>query len=190
MDHTAHYLSPLGGITLGSDGTALVGLWFAPQGRRAYHDGQKYFADVLDPVHEERPDLPVFEEARRWLDEYFSGRRPQFTPPLALRGSDFRRRVWQRLLEIPYGQTVTYGQLARSLGCRSAQAVGGAVGHNPISLIVPCHRVVGTDGGLTGYAGGIDRKACLLQLEGAYPLLVESPDCKNEEHVKDEDTGY
>lgn len=156
MDYTAHYNSPLGDITLGSDGTALVGLWF---------DGQKFFADVLDPVHEERPDLPVFDETRRWLDLYFSGQQPDFTPPLTLRGSDFRKQVWQRLLEIPYGQTVTYGQLARELGCRSAQAIGGAVGHNPITLIVPCHRVVGAGGSLTGYAGGLDRKLRLLQME-------------------------
>lgn len=168
MDFTAHCLSPLGGITLASDGTALVGLWFAPQGRGVYHGGQKYFAEVLNPVHEERPDLPVFIETRRWLDEYFSGREPLPIPPLALRGSDFRRRVWQRMLEIPCGQTVTYGQLARDLGCKSAQAVGGAVGHNPISLIVPCHRVLGADGALTGYAGGIERKARLLQLEKAH----------------------
>ena len=115
----------------------------------------------------QRPDLPVFEETRQWLDEYFSGQEPQFTPPLTFRGSDFRKRVWQRLLEIPYGQTVTYGQLAQTLGCKSAQAVGGAVGHNPLTLIVPCHRVVGTGGSLTGYAGGIDKKVRLLQMEGA-----------------------
>ena len=157
MDYTAHYLSPLGGITLCSDGETLVGLWF---------DGQKYFAEGARASGSRGgTGLPVFEETRHWLDDYFSGREPQFTPPFALRGSDFRRRVWQRLLDIPYGQTVTYGQLARSLGCRSAQAIGGAVSHNPISLIVPCHRVVGTSGSLTGYAGGIDRKARLLQLE-------------------------
>lgn len=166
MDYTAHYDSPLGGITLGSDGKALIGLWF---------DGQKYFANVLDPVHEECPDLPVFEEARRWLDEYFSGKTPDVIPPLALRGSDFRKQVWQRLLEIPYGQTVTYGQLARSLGCRSAQAIGGAVGHNPLTLIIPCHRVVGTNGSLTGYAGGIDKKIRLLQIEDAMTQALFTP---------------
>lgn len=156
MDYTAHYESPLGGITLGSDGKALIGLWF---------DGQKYFADVLDMVHEPCHDLPVFRDTRRWLDEYFSRYEPRFTPPLALRGSDFRKRVWQKLMEIPYGQTVTYGQLADDLGCRSAQAIGGAVGHNPLTLIVPCHRVVGTGGSLTGYAGGINKKIRLLQME-------------------------
>lgn len=157
MDYTAHYDSPLGGITLGSDGEALIGLWF---------DGQKFFADVLDVEHEERPYLPVFEDARRWLDEYFSEQEPQFMPPIAFRGSEFRQTVWKKLLEIPYGQTVTYGQLALTLGCKSAQAVGGAVGHNPLTLIVPCHRVVGAAGSLTGYAGGIDRKIRLLQMEG------------------------
>ena len=157
MDYTAHYDSPLGGITLGSDGKALIGLWF---------DGQKYFTDVLDKEHREEPSLPIFVETCRWLDEYFEGREPQFTPPIVLRGSDFRQAVWRRLLEIPYGQTVTYGQLAYRVGCKSAQAVGGAVGHNPLTLIVPCHRVV-TGGSLTGYAGGIDKKFHLLQMEGA-----------------------
>ena len=156
MDYTAHYDSPLGGITIGSDGKALVGLWF---------DGQKYYGDALDRDNEEHPDLALFDETRRWLDEYFAGREPQFTPPLLFRGSDFRKRVWQKLLEIPYGQTISYGRLSISLGCRSAQAIGGAVGHNPISLIVPCHRVVGSGGSLTGYAGGIDKKIRLLQME-------------------------
>lgn len=158
MDYTARYSSPLGGITLASDGKALVGLWF---------DGQKYFADVLDPAHEERQDLEIFAETRRWLDAYFNGRNPGFLPNIELRGSEFRKATWHKLLEIPYGQTTTYGALARSMGCKSAQAVGGAVGHNPLSLIVPCHRVVGTDGRLTGYAGGIDKKEWLLHLEGA-----------------------
>ena len=158
MDYTAHYMSPIGGITLASDGKALVGLWF---------DGQKYFADVLDPVHEERQDLEIFAETRRWLDIYFCGENPDFLPNIALRGSGFRKAVWRKLLEIPYGQTTTYGVLARSMHCKSAQAVGGAVGHNPLSLIVPCHRVVGTGGKLTGYAGGIDKKEWLLHMEGA-----------------------
>lgn len=166
MDYTAHYNSPLGGITLGSDGEALIGLWF---------DGQMYFADALDVEHEERPDLPVFEETRHWLDEYFSGQKPQSMPPIAFRGSDFRQKVWLKLLEIPYGQTVTYGQLAHTLGCKSAQAIGGAVGHNPLTLIVPCHRVVGTGGSLTGYAGGIDKKIRLLQMEGAQTQDLFTP---------------
>ena len=156
MDYTTHYSSPIGDITMASDGNALVGLWF---------DGQKYFADTLAIEHEERPDLPLFAETRRWLDIFFSGKAPDFTPPLAMRGSDFRKRVWQTLLEIPFGQKMTYGDIALRLGCRSAQAIGGAVGHNSISLIIPCHRVVGTGGSLTGYAGGIDKKAWLLEME-------------------------
>lgn len=161
MDYTCHYTSPLGGITLASDGTALIGLWF---------DGQKYFADALSPEYEEK-SLPVFAEALRWLDLYFSGRDPGFTPALNLRGAGFRKEIWEILLTIPYGKTMTYGEIAAQIAAQrgiprmSAQAVGGAVGHNPISLIVPCHRVVGTNGSLTGYAGGIDRKMQLLLLE-------------------------
>ena len=160
MDYTAHYPSPLGGITMASDGTALVGLWF---------DGQRHFASTLAPQHAEMPSAEPFAQARRWLDAYFSGRRPGFTPPLLLRGTAFRRRVWQALLAIPYGQTATYGSLAAQLGCRSAQAVAGAVGHNPVSIVIPCHRVVGADGSLTGYAAGLDRKAHLLRTEGREP---------------------
>lgn len=161
---TAHYMSLLGDITMASDGTALVGLWL---------DGQKYFADVLlDKVHEERPELPIFDETRRWLDIYFNGKQPNFTPPLKLITSDFRKRVCQILLEIPFGKTTTYGEIARRIAAErgqqsmSAQAVGGAVGHNPISIIIPCHRVIGADGSLTGYAGGIEKKIYLLRLEG------------------------
>ena len=155
MEYTCHYDSPLGGITLSSDGEALTGLWF---------DGQKYFADTLDADHAEKP-LPVFDETLRWLDLYFAGVEPGFTPQLHPRGSAFRRMVWNVLLDIPYGHTMTYGEIARRLGCRSAQAVGGAVGRNPISLIIPCHRVLGADGSLTGYAGGTDKKRSLLELE-------------------------
>lgn len=157
MDYTYHYDSPLGGITLSSDGEALTGLWF---------DGQKYFADTLDTEHSEKP-LPVFDEAAKWLDLYFTGVEPDFTPKLDPRGSAFRRMVWDVLLTIPFGHTMTYGEIAKKLGCRSAQAIGGAVGHNPISLIIPCHRVVGADGSLTGYAGGVDKKRSLLELEQA-----------------------
>lgn len=156
MNYTAHYDSPLGGITLASDGHALTGLWF---------DGQRHFGSTLEPQATRITDLHIFDSARRWLDIFFSGRQPDFTPPLLLLGSPFAQRVWQTLLDIPYGQTVTYGELARRLGIRSAQAVGGAVGRNPISIIVPCHRVVGAGGNLTGYAGGLDRKRALLQLE-------------------------
>lgn len=161
MDYIAHYTSPLGGITLASDGQALTGLWF---------DGQKYFGASLSGERQER-GLPVFDRAAEWLDLYFSGRAPEFTPPLALRTTPFRRAVWELLLAVPYGQTTTYGQLAAQIaqkrGGMSAQAVGGAVGHNPISLVIPCHRVLGADGGLTGYAGGLEKKRRLLALEGA-----------------------
>ena len=164
MDYTAHYQSPIGDITLASDGEALIGLWF---------DGQKYFADTLDKQHEERDDLSIFDETRRWLDTYFSGKAPDFTPKLSMRASDFRKRVWEIMLTIPYGRTMTYGDIARQIArergvpTMSTQAVGGAVGHNSISLIIPCHRVVGTSGSLTGYAGGIDKKLRLLQMEGS-----------------------
>ena len=162
MEYTRHYDSPLGGITLASDGEALTGLWF---------DGQKHFAATLDPEHKERA-LPVFEQTEAWLEAYFSGKRPDFTPTLRPKGSDFRRTVWELLLALPCGQTTTYGKLAAALEARtgrrvSARAVGGAVGHNPISLIIPCHRVLGADGSLTGYAAGAERKLYLLRLEGA-----------------------
>lgn len=162
MLYTSHYASPLGGMTLVSDGTALVGLYF---------DGQKYAAEGLDATHTQK-NLPIFEEARRWLDVYFSGRKPDFTPPIAPAGTAFQQSIWEILLTIPYGETTTYGAIAQRIeqntGCRmSAQAVGGAIGHNPVSLIIPCHRVIGTNGSLTGYAGGIDKKECLLQWEGA-----------------------
>ena len=163
MHYTEHYESPIGGITLGSDGTALTGLWF---------DEQKYFADTLENEHKEK-ELPVFTETKRWLDIYFSGKAPDFTPPLAMLCSDFRKSVWELMLQIPFGSTMTYGEIAaeiakqRGLSRMSAQAVGGAVGHNSISLIIPCHRVVGTNGSLTGYAGGIDKKIWLLEHEGA-----------------------
>ena len=161
MEYSQHYDSPLGGITLASGGKALIGLWF---------DGQKYFADALAKEYEEK-DLPVFAETRRWLDIYFSGRQPDFTPPLRMKTTPFRKAVWEILLTIPFGGTMTYGEIAariakqKGLQQMSAQAVGGAVGHNSISLIIPCHRVVGTSGSLTGYAGGIDKKVKLLEME-------------------------
>ncbi len=163
MVSTAHYDSPLGGILIADDEIGLIGLWF---------DGQKYFADQLPPEHTRR-ETPILAEAKRWLDIYFSGREPDFTPPLHPTGSPFRQEVWNILLEIPYGQTATYGDIARQMAARrglprmSAQAVGGAVGHNAVSIIIPCHRVVGADGSLTGYAGGIGKKVQLLTLEGA-----------------------
>ena len=163
MNYVTHYESPIGGITIASDGDAVIGLWF---------DGQKYFADTLSSEHEEA-DLPVFDQVRQWLDIYFSGRDPGFTPPLKMLTSPFRKRVWEIMLEIPFGKTMTYGEIAariaeeKGLNSMSAQAAGGAVGHNAISLIIPCHRVVGSSGSLTGYAGGIDKKAWLLQMECA-----------------------
>ena len=162
MDFTARYQSPLGGITLASDGEALTGLWF---------EGQKHFATTLSADVSENPDLPVFRQTRLWLDRYFGGEIPDFTPKLRMLGSDFRKQVWHKLLEIPYGHTATYGEIARAIAREnglermSAQAVGNAVGHNSIALIIPCHRVLGSDGSLTGYAAGTDKKAHLLDLE-------------------------
>lgn len=160
MDYISRYVSPLGGILLAADEDGLFGLWF---------EGQKYFARGVGECCEVR--LPVFESVQRWLDIYFSGDNPGFVPPLHLRGTAFQREVWALLLDVPFGQTVTYGELARLVERRrgmpvSARAVGGAVGHNRVSLIVPCHRVVGAGGSLTGYAGGLERKAALLRLEG------------------------
>lgn len=161
MDYIWHYDSPLGGITLASDGEHLTGLWF---------DGQKYFASTIGKNPEQK-ELPVFVRTAEWLDIYFRGENPPFTPPLSLRTTPFRRSVWEILLTIPYGQTMTYKEIAEriaeknGLSSMSAQAVGGAVGHNPISLIIPCHRVVGSDGTLTGYAGGIEKKEWLLRME-------------------------
>ena len=141
---------------MASDGVGLIGLWF---------DGQRFFAETLDNQPIECNSLLVFEQTRRWLDTYFSGRVPDFTPLLVMRGSAFRHRVWEILLTIPYGTTMTYGGIAKQMGIQSAQAVGGAVGRNPISLIVPCHRVIGADGSLTGYAGGLERKRWLIEWE-------------------------
>lgn len=152
-----HYASPLGPILLAADETGLTGLWF---------EGQKYFPSFLGVDYQEK-ETPVLTETARWLDVYFSGKDPDILPPLHPQGSPFRQAVWNILLTIPRGQTMTYGEIARRLGVHSAQAVGGAVGHNPISILIPCHRVVGSDGSLTGYAGGVERKARLLQLEGA-----------------------
>ncbi len=153
--------SPLGPITLASDGESLTGLWF---------DGQKYFGSSLSgtPV---RKHLSVFDRTARWLEIYFGGKDPGFLPPLSMKSTPFRKSVWEILLTIPFGQTITYGEIAARLAAESglphmsAQAVGGAVGHNPISIIIPCHRVVGANGSLTGYAGGLDRKMRLLKLE-------------------------
>jgi len=181
MFFSSRYTSPLGEMTLASDGIALTGLWF---------DGQRYALDAHDrPTAADAATasagdadrLDIFVQTRRWLAIYFSGTAPSFTPPLnPIHGATpFRKAVWDELLTIPYGQTVTYGTLARRLAGKlgrpslSAQAVGGAVGHNPISLIIPCHRVIGADGSLTGYAAGIDRKRLLLEGEKIF-LKIEN----------------
>lgn len=154
--------SPLGPLTLASDGTAITGLWLA---------GQKYFASTLDIHASPAPDLPVFRQTAAWLTAYFTGAPLPAMPLLAPSGSPFRQAVWALLREIPWGTTTTYGALTQALRVRgiaaAPQAVGGAVGHNPISILIPCHRVVGADGSLTGYAGGVEKKRFLLELEGA-----------------------
>ena len=161
MVYTCIYKSKLGEILLAADEIGLTGLWFS---------GQKYFASTLPDKHISR-ETPVLSETKEWLDVYFSGKEPDFTPALHPAGSPFRQAVWQILLQIPYGQTMTYGEIAKKMAQMqdaphmSAQAVGGAVGHNEVSIIIPCHRVVGTNGSLTGYAGGIEKKIALLELE-------------------------
>ena len=163
MLYTDLFASPLGEILLVSDGETLSGLYF---------EGQKYVPEL--PEAEKDPSLPVFKSARAWLERYFAGEKPEVDLPLCAAGTAFQRAVWDLLKEIPYGATVTYGELAERLAARrgrpcSARAVGAAVGRNPISVIVPCHRVLGADGSLTGYAGGLARKRALLQLEGIAP---------------------
>lgn len=157
------YQSPLGNMTMASDGECLTGLWF---------DGQKHFASTLSSDYEER-FLPVFKETAGWLDCYFGGHAPGFIPPLRPSGTPFRLSVWRLLSEIPYGNVTTYKAIAEELRVQtgkdrmSARAVGGAIGHNPISIIIPCHRVIGSDGAMTGYAGGVSIKEKLLRLEHA-----------------------
>ena len=159
---TAFYDAPYGRYVMAAEDGALTGVWL---------EGQKYFpSDLPMPSGEE---AEIFTRVRRWLDAYFAGRQPEASAlPLAPKGSAFAQSVWRLLLEIPYGQTVTYGQLAkrlaeqRGLSQLSAQAVGGAVGPTPISIIIPCHRVLGAKNQLTGYAGGLDVKTFLLKLEG------------------------
>ena len=159
MYYSATYPSPVGLLTLASDGTHLAGLWLA---------GQKYHGQSIPEAMIEKKDLPIFDQTKRWLDRYFAGQRPAISElPLAPIGSAFRQRVWNILREIPYGQVTTYGEIAKKLGIKSGRAVGGAVGHNPVSIVIPCHRVVGADGSLTGYAGGLQAKSRLLALESA-----------------------
>ena len=147
--------SPLGKILLCSDGAYLTAVIF---------EGQKY-EDKHIPDGAVYGSCPVLEETKLWLTEYFRGNIPKKFPPLKPAGTDFQKRVWERLMEIPYGKTITYGELAKTLECKSAQAIGGAVGRNPISILIPCHRVIGANGALTGYAGGVERKVYLLNLE-------------------------
>ena len=159
MCYITDYCSPLGHLLIISDGTYLIRLIFGS-------DGESYNA-----YGDYNPDIPVFEETRNWLDTYFSGNAPAFTPLLSMDGTDFQKEVWNILLEIPYGQTMCYGEIAKKIANRrgmprmSAQAVGNAVAKNPIPIIVPCHRVIGSDGSLTGYAGGLDKKLFLLSSE-------------------------
>lgn len=160
MHYVCTFESPLGSLLMESDGEALVGLWF---------EEKRYFPNTI----EEKERLPVFQETKKWLDIYFQGREPDFMPKLRLSGTEFRMEIWQMLLQIPYGKTVTYGDLAKAIAKKrkrkrmSAQAVGGAVGHNPISILVPCHRVMGAGNNLVGYGGGLHNKIALLQLERA-----------------------
>ena len=156
--------SPIGRITLASDGERLVGLWM---------EGQKYFGDTIPEAMVEKEDVPLFTAAKKWLERYFAGEKP--TPselPLAPIGGEFRQGVWSILQEIPYGEVITYGDIAKKMAAKmgrehmSSQAVGGAVGHNPISSIIPCHRVVGSGGSLTGFSAGVETKRKLLEWEG------------------------
>lgn len=164
MLYTTNYDSPIGRLLLAEKDGALVGLWM---------EGQKYYLGSLREDMEERADSGILKDTKAWLDRYFKGERPSPDElELAPVGSEFRKEVWRILCEIPYGQVTTYGEISRKIAASrgldrmSAQAVGGAVSHNPISIIIPCHRVVGTDGSLTGYAGGIRKKIWLLTREG------------------------
>lgn len=158
MYYISHYSSPLGQITLASQHNKLVGVWI---------EGQKYFGQMLSAKKEESPNLAIFNQTKKWLDDYFAGKKPAITKlALAPQGSEFRHKVWDILVQIPYGKVITYGDIAKQISTNmSSQAVGGAVGHNPLSIIIPCHRVVGTNGNLTGYAGRIDKKVWLLEHE-------------------------
>ena len=147
----ATYHSPIGTLTMTTDGQSLTGL---------------HFTKSQDDA--EQQDLPIFAETRRWLDQYFSGKMPDFLPPLSPQGSLFQLKVWRELLTIPYGQTTNYGEIARRLQCRSAQAIGQAVHRNPIAIIIPCHRVIGANGSLVGYASGLDIKRKLLRIENVF----------------------
>ncbi|OCL21557.1 methylated-DNA--[protein]-cysteine S-methyltransferase [Gilliamella sp. wkB171] len=164
MFYLSQYQSPMGLITLASQQNKLVGVWI---------EGQKYFGTILKAEKQYHANLPIFNQTKKWLDDYFEGRKPNIKQlELAPHGTPFQHLVWQILCQIPYGQVITYGNIAKQIALQtnkasmSSQAVGGAVGHNPISIIIPCHRVVGANGNLTGYAGGIDKKIKLLEIEG------------------------
>lgn len=166
MYYQTIYPSPIGDITLACDdgGKNIVGLWM---------EGQKYHGDTINEPMNEQNDIPIFNTTKQWLERYFAGQKPNISElSLAPMGTQFRQGVWQILCEIPYGEVITYGGIAQKMAAKmgkesmASQAVGGAVGHNPISIIIPCHRVVGTNGSLTGYAGGIKTKIKLLELEG------------------------
>lgn len=172
MHYVSHYESPLGAMTMASDGEHLTGLWF---------DGQKYDRSTISEDALAQPLLPVFTQTTQWLDSYFGGTDPGFTPPISVEGSNFKKMVSSIMLSIPFGATSTYARIAAEVARRtgrthmSAQAVGGAVGRNPIVLIVPCHRVLASDGSLRGYAGGVDRKERLLQMEGVNMSGLSTP---------------
>lgn len=172
--YKTNYNSPVGKLTLASDGKNLVGLWL---------DGQKYFAGGISGDMTVNDGIDVFNLTKKWLDSYFSGKNPVISSvPLSPAGSNFRQRVWQILCEIPYGKVATYGEIAALIAREngknnmSARAIGGAVGHNPISIIIPCHRVIGASGSLIGYAGGIENKIKLLQFEGVDTSKLYSPE--------------
>lgn len=163
MFYLCNYSSPVGLIALASQQNKLVGAWF---------EGQKYFGEFTYAEKQKQPNLPIFNMTKLWLDDYFAGKKPTIQKlPLVLQGSAFRHLVWDILCQIPYGEVITYGNIAKQIAQKtniarmSSQAVGCAVGHNPISIIIPCHRVIGAKGNLTGYAGGIDKKIALLKLE-------------------------
>lgn len=173
MYFSTTYSSPLGLITMASDGHMLSGLWF---------EGQKYFGGTIHAEMTENMNLSIFNKTKIWLEKYFDGKKPPVSDlPLAPNGGDFRKLVWNILCDIPYGEYISYGQIAKILASKinkasmSSQAIGGAVGHNPISIIIPCHRVVGASGSLTGYAGGLDRKYKLLQHEGVDMTKLSIP---------------
>ncbi len=167
MQYTSIYKSLVGNLLLTADDAGLTGLWI---------ENSKYYPLSFNTEYE-KIETSIFAETKRWLDIYFSGKEPDFMPNIHMIGTEFQKEVWKILLTIPYGQTTTYGEIAnhiakkRGISRMSAQAVGGAVGHNKLSIIIPCHRVIGTNSSLTGYAGGIYKKITLLKLENAFMNL-------------------